>query len=70
MNPGTSCARRRWAKLIELADRGQRLLADAGERVADIEARWSELVGTGDFAHLCDTMQRLLDSLDPDEARR
>ncbi|MGV7445197.1 MarR family winged helix-turn-helix transcriptional regulator [Mycobacterium persicum] len=58
------------AKLIELTDRGHRLLADAGERVADIEARWSKLVGTGDFGHMCDTMQRLLDSLDPDEARR
>ncbi|MBY0391253.1 MAG: MarR family winged helix-turn-helix transcriptional regulator [Mycobacterium pseudokansasii] len=58
------------AKLIELTDRGQRLLADAGERVADIEARWSKLVGTGDFAHMCDTMQRLLDTLDPSESRR
>ncbi|WAJ47148.1 MarR family transcriptional regulator [Mycobacterium sp. Aquia_216] len=58
------------AKLIDLTDRGRRLLADAGDRVADIEARWSELVGIDDFAHMCATMQRLLDTLDPEDARR
>ncbi|MDT5349158.1 MAG: hypothetical protein QOH91_2445 [Mycobacterium sp.] len=57
------------AKLIELTDRGRRLLGDAGERVADIEARWSALVGATEFAQMCDTMQRLLDALDPDDAR-
>src|SRR5262249_39212730 len=58
------------AKLIELTDRGRGMLAEAGERVADIETRWSELVGARDFAQMCATMQRLLDPLDPDEARR
>lgn len=58
------------AKLIELTERGQRLLADAGRRVADMEARWSELVGANDFAHMCATMQRLLDALNPDDSRR
>jgi DNA-binding MarR family transcriptional regulator len=58
------------AKLIELTSRGRSLLAAAGERVADIEARWSDLVGAGDFAQMCATMQRLLDLLDPTEARR
>lgn len=58
------------AKLIDLTDRGRRLLADAGEQVADIESRWSELVGARDFTHMCATMQRLLDTLDPKEARR
>jgi DNA-binding MarR family transcriptional regulator len=58
------------AKLIELTDRGRRLLADAGDRVAQIEARWAATVGPGDFAQMCATMQRLLNSLDPDEARR
>ena len=57
------------AKLIDLTDRGQRLLADAGDRVADIEARWSQLVGADDFAHMCATMQRLLDALDPADSR-
>lgn len=57
------------AKLIELTDRGRRLLGDAGERVADIEARWSALVGATEFAQMCATMQRLLDALDPDDAR-
>ncbi len=58
------------AKLIDLTDRGRHLMADAGDRVADIEARWSKLVGANDFAHMCATMQRLLDALDPDDARR
>lgn len=58
------------AKLIELTDRGRRLLADAGDRVADIETRWSHLVGEDDFAQMCATMQRLLDALDPEDARR
>jgi DNA-binding MarR family transcriptional regulator len=58
------------AKLIELTNRGRQLLADAGDRVADIEARWSELVGATDFAQICATMQRLLDTLDPDDAHR
>ena len=41
----------------------------AGYRVADIERRWSKLAGAKDFAHMCRTMQRLLDKLDPKEAR-
>ena len=57
------------AKLIELTDRGRRLLAAAGDQVAVIEARWSELVGQSDFEQMCATMQRLLDALDPAEAR-
>jgi len=57
------------AKLIDLTDRGRRLLADAGDRVADIETRWSQLVGPDDFAQMCATMQRLLDALDPADSR-
>ncbi|MGH3532744.1 MAG: MarR family winged helix-turn-helix transcriptional regulator [Mycobacterium sp.] len=58
------------AKLIDLSDRGRRLLADAGDRVADIEARWAQAAGARDFAHMCATMQRLLDRIAPDDARR
>ncbi|MGH3633151.1 MarR family winged helix-turn-helix transcriptional regulator [Mycobacterium sp.] len=57
------------AKLIDLTDRGRRLLADAGDRVADIEARWSKLLGANDFARMCATMHQLLDTLEPDGAR-
>lgn len=57
------------AKLIELTGRGRSLLADAGHRVADIESHWSELVGEADFDHMCTTMQRLLDALDPGDSR-
>jgi DNA-binding MarR family transcriptional regulator len=57
------------AKLIDLTTRGRALMADAGKRVADIERRWSRLVGAGDFAQMTRTMQLLLDELDPKDAR-
>lgn len=58
------------AKLIDLTNRGQALMADAGARVTDIEARWSGVVGERSFAQMCQTMQRLLDELDPEGAGR
>ena len=57
------------AKLIDLTKRGRDAMAAAGYRVADIERRWSKLVGAKDFAQMCRTMQRLLDQLDPRESR-
>lgn len=57
------------AKLIDLTPRGVRLMADAGDRVADIERRWSRLVGESDYAQMCATMQRLLDEIDPADSR-
>jgi DNA-binding MarR family transcriptional regulator len=57
------------AKIIELTDCGRALLAVAGERVADIERRWSAAVGPKAFRQMCDTLQTLLDELDPGQAR-
>ena len=57
------------AKLIDLTKRGRRLMADAGDRVADIERRWAKVVGAKDFAQMCLTMQRLLDDLDAEQAK-
>jgi DNA-binding MarR family transcriptional regulator len=57
------------AKLIELTKRGRDLMADAANRVADIEHRWAALAGERNFNQMCATMQRLLDELDPKEAR-
>ncbi|MBY0285813.1 MAG: MarR family transcriptional regulator [Mycobacteriaceae bacterium] len=57
------------AKLIDLTKRGQSLMADAGGRVADIEKRWSKIVGERNFAQMTTTMQRLLDALDPKDSR-
>jgi DNA-binding MarR family transcriptional regulator len=57
------------AKLIDLTKRGRGLMAVAGDRVADIERRWSSLVGEKNFAQMSRTMQRLLDELDPKDAR-
>jgi hypothetical protein len=44
-------------------------MAAAGGRVADIERRWSDIVGERNFAQMIRTMQRLLDELDPKESR-
>ena len=57
------------AKLIDLTKRGRDAMSSAGGRVADIERRWSKVVGAKDFAQMCQTMQRLLDELDPKESR-
>ena len=57
------------AKLIDLTKRGRAAMADAGDRVADIERRWSDLVGAKNFAQMCRTMQRLLDELNPQQVR-
>ena len=57
------------AKLIDLTKRGRDAMAAAGYRVVDIERRWSKLVGAKDFARMCQTMQRLLDELDPEQPR-
>jgi DNA-binding MarR family transcriptional regulator len=56
------------AKLIDLTERGQNLMAAAGDRVAAIEQRWSEAIGAKDFDRMCASMQRLLDDLDPQES--
>jgi hypothetical protein len=42
-------------------------MAEAGVRVADIEHRWSDLVGPKNFTLMAQTMQRLLDVLEPEE---
>jgi DNA-binding MarR family transcriptional regulator len=57
------------AKLIDLTKRGRALMADAGQRVADIERRWSRLVGARDFTQMTRTMQHLLDELNPKDSR-
>ncbi len=57
------------AKLIDLTERGQALMADAGRRVGDIEKCWAKVVGEKDFRQMTRTMQRLLDELDPKESR-
>ncbi|MGK2866699.1 MAG: MarR family winged helix-turn-helix transcriptional regulator [Mycobacterium sp.] len=56
------------AKLIDLTGRGRDLMAAAGARVVDLEQRWATAVGEKRFAQMCQTMQQLLDELDPDQA--
>jgi DNA-binding MarR family transcriptional regulator len=61
----------RRAKLIFPTARGRQALADAGDRVAEIEEHWAGLVGSARFADLCRTLQDLLDALnEPPETGR
>jgi DNA-binding MarR family transcriptional regulator len=51
------------AKLIFPTPRGRQALDDAGDRVAQIEEHWSQIVGPERFAGTCRTLQELLDAL-------
>ena len=51
------------AKLIFPTPRGRRALDDAGDRVAQIEQHWSQIVGPERFAEACRTLQDLIDAL-------
>lgn len=53
----------RRAKLIFPTTRGRRTLDDAGDRIAEIEEHWAEIVGAKRFADMCRTLQELLDRL-------
>jgi DNA-binding MarR family transcriptional regulator len=52
------------AKLIVPTARGRAALADAGDRVAEIEQHWAEVIGRDRFAGACRALQDLLDSLE------
>ncbi len=51
------------AKLIFPTPRGRQALDDAGDRVAQIEEHWSQIVGPERFADTCRILQDLLDAL-------
>lgn len=57
------------AKLIDLTPRGRALMGDAGRRVAEIEAHWAKALGEKNFGQMCQSMQRLLDELSPQDSR-
>jgi DNA-binding MarR family transcriptional regulator len=52
-------------ELIVPTDRGRAVLAAAGDRVAEIEEHWAELIGPDRFAATCRAIQDLLDALEP-----
>jgi DNA-binding MarR family transcriptional regulator len=52
------------AKLIHPTVRGRQALADAGNRVAEIEQRWGRLVGEAEFQSACRVLADLLQRLD------
>ena len=51
------------AKLIFPTVRGRQALNDAGDRVAEIEQHWAQIVGVEDFAAACQTLHGLLTAL-------
>jgi hypothetical protein len=51
--PATSSTRADRAQLIDPTKRCRDLITDAGDRVVDIEHRWSALVGQKDFFDGC-----------------
>jgi DNA-binding MarR family transcriptional regulator len=51
------------AKLIFPTARGRHALDDAGDRVAQIEQHWSQILGPERFANTCHALQDLLDTL-------
>src|SRR5215470_13920896 len=53
----------RRAKLIFPTQRGRQVLDSAGDRVAEIEQHWRELLDAGRFDVMCRTMHDLLDGL-------
>ena len=52
------------ARLIHPTARGRQALADAGDRVAEIEQRWADVVGPVEFERALRTLARLLDTLE------
>jgi len=55
------------AKLIFPTRRGRQALDDAGDRVAEIEQRWAQVIGSARFANTCRALQQLLDELTCDQ---
>ena len=54
------------AKLIYPTVRGRQALSDAGDRVAEIEAHWADVVGHSAFHDACRTLDTLLTNLTTD----
>jgi DNA-binding MarR family transcriptional regulator len=58
------------AKLIVPTAKGRQALADAGDRVAEIEAHWAAVLGARRYAQVTRALQDLLDALrseDPED---
>lgn len=53
------------AKLVCLTDAGREAIDEGRRLIAGIEAEWGEALGARQFAQLCDSMQALLDQLEP-----
>jgi len=51
------------ARLIYPTPRGRQLLSDAGDRVAEIEQHWADVVGREEFERTCQVLARLLGTL-------
>lgn len=58
------------ARLIVPTRRGRELLNDAGDRVAEIEQHWADIVGSDEFTDACRILQSLLTGLSDNRSSR
>jgi DNA-binding MarR family transcriptional regulator len=54
------------AKLVCLTEAGRGAIGEGRKLIAGIEADWGDAIGERRFAELCDSLQSLLDELDPE----
>jgi DNA-binding MarR family transcriptional regulator len=54
------------AKLVCLTEAGRGAIREGRRLIAGIEADWGDAIGERRFAEVCDSLQSLLDELDPD----
>ena len=54
------------AKLVCLTEAGRGAIGEGRRLIAGIEADWGDAIGERRFTELCDSLQSLLDELDPD----
>jgi DNA-binding MarR family transcriptional regulator len=53
------------AKLVRLTEAGRAAIGEGRRLIGEIEADWGDAVGKKRYAELCDSLQKLLDELEP-----
>lgn len=53
------------AKLVRLTTAGRKAIGEGRRLIGEIEADWGDAIGSMRFADLCESMQQLLDELQP-----
>jgi DNA-binding MarR family transcriptional regulator len=53
------------AKLVRLTKTGREAIGEGRRLIGEIETEWGDAIGKKRYAELCDSLQRLLDELEP-----